>query len=85
MTKSASFARKRGLAAAVRAGWSSLPLCDDTLVEPNAMAKRLSEDGPRRRRRRGFQARLWVYLDASRLPQGLPASADTGGRRGIGG
>jgi hypothetical protein len=43
MTKSASFGGRRNARPSrrlVRAGWSSLPLCDDTLVEPNAMAKR---------------------------------------------
>lgn len=63
MTRSASFGRRnaRPSRRLVRAGWSSLPLCDDTLVEPNAMAKRhfpktiraIAAVG-------GFQARLWV-------------------------
>ena len=43
MPRSGSFASRfdrRPSRRLARAGWSSLPLCDDTLVEPNAMAKR---------------------------------------------
>ena len=70
MTKSASFGGRRNARPSrrlVRAGWSSLPLCDDTLVEPNAMAKRHFPKTVRAVAAvGGFQARLWVLSpDAS--------------------
>jgi hypothetical protein len=64
MPRSGSFASRfdrRPSRRLARAGWSSLPLCDDTLVEPNAMAKR---HFPKTTRTiasvGGFQPRLWV-------------------------